>query len=254
MSNPSPLFSVISVVFNDVEGLRRTEASVREQDERDFEWMVVDGGSTDGTVAFLNSLTCPYLSWSSERDRGIYDAMNKGTAKSRGQYVVYMNGGDAFSDAKCLADVRRCLLDAGWPELLYGGANWRFANGELRYRSPRDFAKAIRHGLPGMHQATFYKRGFLDVPPYDLSYPVSSDYFVSARCFVRGARACYLDRALADFSVGGNSMSKAGQSLRECWRVQREVLQLGFVARAQSAARRFFAHRALAIMHQLKQS
>ncbi len=252
MIDEHPLFTVVSVVYNDAEGIRRTEGSVRNQAERNFEWIVVDGGSTDGTVAYLKTLSHPYLSWSSERDRGIYDAMNKGTARARGRYVVYMNGGDAFSDAQCLADVRDCLMNAGWPELLYGGANWRFANGDLKYRPPRRMAPAIRHGLPGMHQSTFYQREFLDVPPYDLSYPVSADYYVSARCFAKGARACYIDRALADFTVGGNSMAKADQSLKECWRLQREVLQLGLPARGLSAIRRIVAHRALALMHRLK--
>lgn len=249
MSTDLPLFSIISVLFNDASGLRRTEASVRSQTEKDFEWVVVDGGSTDGAVDFLRSLEAPYLRWTSERDRGIYDAMNKGTALARGRYVIYMNGGDAFSDARCLEVVRRTLEQAGWPELCYGGCNWAFADGNLRYRAPRSMARAIRHGLPGMHQATFYRREFLEVPPYDLKYPVSADYYVSARCYVQGARACYIDRALADFGVGGHSMEKAAASLREAWDIQRDVLRLSWPERAFSAARRYAAHRILEALH-----
>jgi putative colanic acid biosynthesis glycosyltransferase len=175
--------------------------------------------------------------------------MNKGTARARGKYVVYLNGGDAFSDAECLADVRRALEQAGWPELCYGGGNWAFADGHRKYRAPRSMARAIRHGLPGLHQATFYRREFLDVPPYDLNYPVSADYFVSARCFVRGARACYVHRALADFGVGGNSMKKAAASRREAWDIQRDVLKLSWPERALSASRRYAASRTLELMH-----
>ena len=244
-----PFFSLITVVFNDAAGLRRTEQSVRAQTDRDFEWIVVDGGSKDGAVEFLQTLDLPYLSWTSERDKGIFDAMNKGTARARGQYVVYLNGGDAFSDAQCLADVRRSLEQAGNPELCYGGANWLFADGHRQYRAPRPFARAIRHGLPGMHQATFYRREFLDVPPYDLKYPVSADYYISARCYARGARACYVDRALADFGVGGTSMKKAAASLREAYDIQRDVLRLSWPERALSATRRYGAHRVLEALH-----
>ncbi len=244
-----PFFSLISVTFNDLVGMRRTEASIRAQTERDFEWVVVDGASKDGTVDFLRTLDLPYLQWTSERDKGIFDAMNKGTARARGKYVVYLNGGDAFSDAECLTDVRRALEQAGWPELCYGGGNWAFADGHRKYRAPRPMARAIRHGLPGLHQATFYRREFLDVPPYDLKYPVSADYYISARCYARGARACYVDRALADFGVGGNSMKKAAASLREAWDIQRDVLKLGWPARALSASRRYVAHRVLEGLH-----
>jgi putative colanic acid biosynthesis glycosyltransferase len=249
-----PFFSIITVVYNDLDGLRRTEASIRRQTETDFEWRVVDGGSTDGTAEFLRSLDLPYLYWTSERDHGIYDAMNKGTAGASGRYLVYMNGGDAFKDDLCLSEVRHCLERSNYPELLYGGANWRFTNGTTQYRAPRKMETAIRHGLPGMHQATFYRRDFLDSPPYDLSYPVSADYYLSARCFRRGARAVYLNRALADFSVGGNSMKKANQSLCDAWRIQREVLGLGLSTRLTSVIRRFVAHRALACLHRFKKS
>lgn len=246
-----PLFSIISITLNDLPGLKRTELSVLEQTEQDFEWVVVDGASTDGTVEFLRGNSLPYLRWTSERDRGIYDAMNRGTALAKGRYVVYLNGGDAFADANCLAAVRQALTDADWPELCYGGVNWRFADGALRYRAPRPLERAIWHGLPGMHQATFYRLNFIEQPPYDLSYMVSSDYYISARCFQRGGRACYVDRALANFGVGGSSMKKCDVSLRECWRLQRDVLGVGWCGRIRSAARRWFTMRVLMVLHYL---
>ena len=244
-----PFFSLVTVTFNDCAGLRRTEESVRAQTERDFEWVVVDGGSKDDTVDFLKSLDFPFLAWKSERDKGIYDGMNKGTARSVGRYVIYVNGGDAFADAQCLAEARKAIEAAGQPELCYGGCDYLFANGRRKYRPSRKLESAIYHGLPGMHQATFYRRDFLDVPPYDLKYPVSADYYISARCFVRGARACYVNRAIAAFTVGGTSMKKAGDSIREALEIQRDVLKMSWASRTSSAVRRYAAHRVLSFLH-----
>ena len=252
-NNSIPFFSVITVVFNDLAGFRRTEASVRGQKERSFEWIVVDGASKDGTVEYLRTLDLPYLNWASERDRGIYDAMNKGTARSLGRYVIYMNGGDEFKDPDCLSDTRRCLEEANFPELLYAGGNWRFANGHLRYRPPRKIESGIRHCLPAMHQATFYRRDFLDVPPYELRYPVSADYYVSARCFARGAKAAYLERSICIFEVGGNSskLDRLNKSLLECWHIQQTVLKLNIFSRLMSAMRRIVAHRRYVVFQRM---
>jgi putative colanic acid biosynthesis glycosyltransferase WcaE len=243
--NRNPFFSVITVVFNDLAGLRLTEASMRMQKERDFEWIVVDGGSIDGTVEYLRSLALPYLKWSSERDNGIYDGMNKGTARAVGRYVIYMNGGDTFSDATCLKEVRHFLEKANWPELLYGGGNLCFSDGSTKYRAPRKMESAIRHCLPGCHQATYYRRDFLDIPPYDLQYSVSSDYYLSARCFMRGARPCYLNRPICNFAVGGTTskFERMNRSIFECWHIQQSVLKLKLYAKIYSAIRRFIAHR-----------
>ena len=249
MASFVPFFSVITVVFNDVNGLRLTEASVQLQTERDFEWLIVDGGSTDGTLAHLRTLDFPRLTWKSERDKGIYDAMNKGARMAKGKYLIYMNAGDSFTDENCLEDVRATITTGGLPELCYAGCNYLFDNGTLRYRAPRPFEKAVRYGMPAMHQSTFYKRDFLEDIPYDLKYPVSADYYISARFYVRGARACYLDRAVSNFGVGGNSTKKINAVLIESWQIQRDVLKINLLERIIGALRRFVIHRILLVLH-----
>lgn len=248
-TNASPFFSIVTVVLNDLAGLKSTQASLGRQNCTDYEWIVIDGGSTSAVTSYLASLGHLPLSWLSEKDRGTYDGMNKGTARARGQYINYMNAGDTFSRPDSLNQAKRALIAAGQPELLFGGGCYKFADGHLRYRSPRRMDIAIRHGLPGMHQATFYRRDFLDVPPYDLSYPVSADYFISARCFLRGARVCYVDISMADFEVGGRSMQKMHVSIHDCWRIQRKVLGLSRAVRIFSAARRWISYQILRSMH-----
>ncbi len=87
------LFSVITVTRNNLVGLRRTHESLRIQSCGDYEWIVVDGASDDGTADYLKKTGA---NWVSEPDRGIYDAMNKGIARAQGRWLIFMNAGDEF--------------------------------------------------------------------------------------------------------------------------------------------------------------
>ena len=95
------LFSVVTVVRNDCTGFLKTMDSVERQTFTEFEWIVVDGGSTDGTVDWIKSGR-RVTSWTSENDSGIYDAMNKGITKSNGEYLVFLNAGDVFTQRRRL--------------------------------------------------------------------------------------------------------------------------------------------------------
>jgi glycosyltransferase involved in cell wall biosynthesis len=89
------LFSIVTAVYNDKSGLWRTAESLAAQTCRNFEWIVIDGGSTDGTAEFLKTVTL-ISEWVSERDEGIADAWNKGIRRSKGRFVVLLNAGDTF--------------------------------------------------------------------------------------------------------------------------------------------------------------
>src|SRR5688572_22673033 len=97
--NSAPLVSVVTVTFNAARTLQATIDSVVKQDYPRLEHIVVDGGSTDGTVDIIRANALRLASWSSEPDGGIYDAMNKGAAKATGDWVIFLNADDAFYDA-----------------------------------------------------------------------------------------------------------------------------------------------------------
>ena len=103
-----PLFSVISVTYNNLKGLQNTFKSLRLQTFTDYEWIVVDGGSYDGTLDFLSDKPCKLIS---EKDDGIYDAMNKGIGKANGDYLIFMNAGDVFADADILEIVQDTIIE-----------------------------------------------------------------------------------------------------------------------------------------------
>lgn len=200
-----PALSIVTVVKNDVERLRRTLESVARQKSERVEYLVVDGGSTDATLDLIRAHEGLVDRWVSEADRGIYDAMNKATRLCRGRYIMYLNAGDEL-----LVDV--CSLVEASPEdcvILYGRANMLFPDGSLSYvkgkriKSPRRFLK----GMPLCHQAIIYRRDVM--PDYDTSFRIMSDRLLTYR-LVRDfgiARTRFLDATLVNYYEDGFSNS-----------------------------------------------
>jgi len=115
-------FSIITVVYNAKEILKKTIESIQNQTYRDFECVIVDGGSTDGTLEYIESLSFDNLNYISEKDNGIYDAMNKGINLSNGEYLIFLNAGDNFTSKNILQIIYdRSKQDN--PKIIYGGAN-----------------------------------------------------------------------------------------------------------------------------------
>ncbi len=104
--------SIITISLNDVENLKRTLESVRAQSFTSFEHIVMDGFSNDGTQEFLKQLNYPQLKFTSEKDSGLYNAMNKGILKCSGDYIVFLNAGDTFHTADSLLEVSKFLGQA----------------------------------------------------------------------------------------------------------------------------------------------
>jgi len=117
-------FSIITVVYNAKEVLEKTVQSIQYQTYKDFEHIIVDGGSTDGTLEYIQSLSIDNLKYVSEMDNGIYDAMNKGIGLSNGEYLLFLNAGDNFYSENILEKIVDEIneLDSK-PKIIYGGAN-----------------------------------------------------------------------------------------------------------------------------------
>ena len=229
----APLFSVITVVLNDEAGFRQTMASLRMQEWRDYEWVVVDGGSADGTPSLLADKSTGVDRWISERDGGIYEAMQKGTDMAAGKWIVYMNAGDSFSSALALSAVAEHHAQHPDADVIFGGATLVLPSGVRRYRPPRDLSRNIWRALPANHQATYFMRTTLRDTAYDTSYRIAGDYALVASLYRAGVTPTYLDRSLVDFRVGDLSSRHPWKLLNEGTRVQRQILGL---SRARSVA------------------
>jgi putative colanic acid biosynthesis glycosyltransferase len=218
------------------------------QSTDDFEWIVIDGGSSDGTVDCLREEHAVSF-WLSERDRGIYDAMNKGTDCASGTYVMYLNAGDELFDARVLSDVSAAVESSGRiPDLVFCNALLRFQNGRSIVRRARQ-QSYIRHGIPANHQATFFRRQALTTNPYDLKYRICGDYFLVADLVSRNAECLLVNRTVVRFQVGGTSFQNPRLLISEAWDIQKAILGIGLVGRIRSALRRGLATAATILLN-----
>lgn len=244
------LLSVVTVTLNDVGGLRMTYESLCKQSYRNFQWVVQDGGSSDGTPAYLAGLKDKRVAWLSGQDKGIYDAMNKAVARADGTYVLFLNSGDVLSSHTVLETVAAKLVRDPEIDVLYGGANLVMPSGRSYYRAPRAAERTIWHGVPANHQATYFRRKLLLAFPYDLRYRICGDYYVAAKFFLAGAKAEYLDMPLVDFMVGGTSYKNRKKMFLEPYAIQRDILHLNPLVRWASLARRLIALVGLVLLSQ----
>jgi glycosyltransferase involved in cell wall biosynthesis len=207
MSSAAPLLSIITVNLNDRAGLVRTLESVARQSFRDRELIVVDGGSTDGSVEVVRERATAGVvtDWVSEQDGGVYDAQNKGTRRARGTFCLYLNAGDALASD----DALERFFAAGPPveDLLYGDVVFEEEDGRQRAEATPvlTWELLMRTNLP--HQATVIRRSLFErVGPYDTGYRIAADYAFFLKAFVvDGATARHVPVRLAIQVMGGRS-------------------------------------------------
>jgi glycosyltransferase involved in cell wall biosynthesis len=216
----APRLTLITVTFNAEAVLERTLRSVRNQTVRDFEYLVIDGASTDGTLTLVRAAGDVVTRWLSEPDRGIYDAMNKGLAAATGEYVWFLNAGDELHDAQVIEQFYDHL--AADADVYYGDALFVREDGSaigLRsdvtpHRLPtvltwRDFDR----GMVVCHQSFIARRRL--APPYRLDHFYSADVDWEIRCLKAARRVAYLPFVLSRYLVGGFSVKNLRRSLED---------------------------------------
>ena len=172
------LFTVITVTYNAEHTLTQTLKSVQEQTYPHIEHIIVDGASTDGTVELIKKHETQQTKWISEKDSGIYDAMNKATAMATGTYICYLNAGDAFYDKNSVEKIITTAQHYQYPDILYGETVVVNNKGQFlhnrRLKAPESLNwRSFKQGMLVCHQAFIIKRSIFE--PYDLSYRYSSD-------------------------------------------------------------------------------
>ena len=169
--------TIITVCLNSCEAIIETcESILKQQNDANFEWIVIDGGSTDGTLDILDKYKDLITILVSEPDKGIYDAMNKGILHAKGQYLLFLNAGDSFHENSTLIS----LDHNSNSELIVG--NLFFSQSKSLRESPKILTKDFL--LKGMlpHQATFFRRDIFDKYGYfNSSYRIAGDYEMFSR-------------------------------------------------------------------------
>lgn len=215
------LFSIITVTWNAAGVIAPTLESVKQQSCTSYEYLVVDGASTDATLAMVNEAAIPGTRIVSERDNGLYDAMNKAITLARGKYLIWMNAGDAFADADALA--RMAAAAEGDPGVIYGQT--QVVNAERKVVGMRHLtapkmltASSFKHGMLVCHQAFAARRDL--APQYNLAYRFSADYDWCIRVLQASPRNAYVgDAPIVSFLTDGLTDKHHKASLKERYRI-----------------------------------
>jgi len=213
-----PLFSIVTVCLNADADIAGAIESVLAQGCADYEYLVVDGGSTDGTVGVLREYESHLggrLRWTSEHDDGLYDAMNKGLALARGEYVAFLGADDRLRPG-ALDAVAHALEAAPRPDIVCG-ATHVFGPTGARDEAPR---RVVRRGLPARvpasHQSTFIRREALQAAGgFDLRFRIAADYDLYLRLVETGRAEAFVDDLLSDFRLGGVSSRSERATARD---------------------------------------
>lgn len=206
--------SVITVCRNCIENLRRTVESTSRQNGCEFEHIIVDGASTDGTVEFLKSGFSGI--WVSEPDKGIYDAMNKGVVLSSGDWVIFMNAGDYFTTEDTLSRLSESI-EKEEADVIYGDVLKMGRNGML-YRKKAE-TPHNSHRMIFCHQSAVCRRNLLVEHPFDTRHLYSADFKFFKTLMKNKMRFSKVEYPVAVFDTSGVSNRSRSAGLADNIRV-----------------------------------
>ena len=211
--NQIPLFSIITINLNNRDGLKKTIESVLSQSYKDFAYIIIDGGSTDGSVDVINEKQGQIAFWVSEKDNGLYDAMNKGIIAAKGEYCLFLNSGDILCDDYVLANVKAEMVKTN---IVYGDVIYS-KNGSIvaSKKSPPKIsvfylmASCIDHQVQFIERSMFEKYG-----SFSTHYKINSDYeFFVKLYFNNDLTTSYVPIPISVFDLSGLSANPENKKL-----------------------------------------
>lgn len=213
-----PKITVVTVCFNCASEIAGTIESVISQDYGNKEYVVIDGGSSDGTVRILERYASSIDILVSEPDQGVYDAMNKAVARASGQWICFMNAGDTFSGSNTLSTMM--AGDLSGLKAIYGNTRYHFKDGHTEMHDTADlqhFGKVIEVYQPYTHQAVIYNIEDKNDCRYDLRYRICADYDVAIKYFKKyGMKAFrYVPLTVAEYKAYDGISSDSRKVVRE---------------------------------------
>lgn len=217
--------SIITINYNNLLGLQKTVESVVSQTWQEFEYLVIDGGSTDGSVAYLESQMDNITYWVSEADAGIYNAMNKGIAKATGEYLLFLNSGDHFLESASLKNIFPKLVNE---EVIYFNINVIDIGESYVLENPAVLSFSYLHNNLPCHQCTFIHQSVFErVGFYDESLKIVADWKLLLQAILKhNVTYRKIDAVFSTFYKDGISSLPENQSIMEAERTQ--VLQKEF--------------------------
>ena len=220
--------SIVTINYNNLEGLRKTIDSVLSQTWHDFEWIIIDGGSTDGSKELIedtaNKLTAsdynPLSFWCSESDSGIYNALNKGLSHCIGTYINCMNSGDEFYDNQTL---EKLFSTSHNSDIIFGNSFHYSKENAFISHYPESVDLYFLYHSNICHQAMFVKTELLKASPFDEQYRICADYAKWLELMIQGCSFKYVPNMICRFDMTG--MSNTGDLIT----IEREKIKTKYI-------------------------
>jgi len=223
-----PVVSIITINYNNLEGLKATHQSVIAQDAQrtDYEWLIIDGGSTDDSKKFIESNNEHIDHWVSEPDEGIYDAMNKGITTAKGDYLWFLNSGDRFHHEQSLQDVLSAIEQNPNADVFFGDTDFvdeKYQSiGLISELKPQKFPEKItkssfRFGMNICHQSIIVRTAIS--PNYNLEFKQASDIDWILNVLELNPITHNVPGVLSDFQIGGSSTENSRKAIKERYEI-----------------------------------
>ena len=215
-TNPTPLLSIVTITYNNLEGLQKTAQSITAQTCDNYEWIIIDGNSDDGTVQFLETVKADISI--SEPDHGIYDAMNKGLAQATGQYSLFLNAGDVLENQHTLQEIKERIEHKKY-DFIYGDSAEEIS-GKITFKRSRPHTK-INQGMFTHHQAMIYNISIIQKIKYDTQYKIAADYDLTWKAIKQSKEFLYLPFPMCVFEAGGVSQQQVVKGRIEQFKIRK---------------------------------
>ena len=223
-SDDKPLITVVTVVYNGVAYLEETIKSTINQSYENVEYIIVDGGSTDDSLAIIRKYEHAIDYWVSEPDKGIYDAMNKGIDLAAGDWINFMNGGDSFFSPEVLTRVFSNQIHQDI-QVLYGNHQVIYQGGRTRWAKGGQ-VENLWKGSQFCHQATFVKCKYHKVNKFNVCTKIVADFELFYKAWISDAQFEFIDIFVARFKAGGVSDIKRIDSILGHWTIVNKTLKV----------------------------
>jgi len=229
VSGNKPLISIITVVFNSAKTLEQTILSVLSQSYPHKEYIVIDGGSTDGSAEIIQKYAPQLAFWISEPDHGVYEAMNKGIARAKGDLIGILNADDWYEPG-ILSKISNRYLETG-PEQVIHGMMRNFLNEEF-YSVTGNSVRRLRYDMI-QHPTCFVPRKLYEIyGNYDMTYRYSADYDLILRYVNAGVKFSFFETIISNFRLGG--LSSLPKAEKEMYRVR---MKHGIISKTEGRLR-----------------
>jgi len=214
----NPLISIITVVYNSEAYIEKTLKSIKEQTSKNFEYVIIDGNSKDGTLSIIEKYKDCVNVLVSEPDKGLYDAMNKGLENANGQFVWFINSGDEIFSSDTIEKIEQYYQQEQDADIFYGQTAIIDLQGNItgmrRKTAPDNLnPKSLLMGLVVCHQSILVKREI--APRYNLSYKITADYEWVLSSLEASQKTVNTHLILSRFLEGGYSSHNVKRSLKD---------------------------------------